>query len=879
MKTFAFLFSGLFFFSVSFSQNNNVEIQKNNRFEKVINSQWTFNYFSGAGENKGYESPGFDDSRWIAISIPHTWSTFETTGELHPFIRNASENDNPYWWTGWGWYRKHFSIKKEFSDRKIFIEFEGVQKYCKVWINGRFLGDHKGGYGSFDFDITQFVRLGEDNVIAVAVNNRPRDEFGGIPPVSPVNFDVYGGVYRDVVIVLKDRLFIPMQGSAIHEGGTYITTPHVTAKEGTIRIQTWVKNDNPQKKSCSLNTIIYDASDKSVQSMKSEAVIEPGQVFKFDQTLKPVRNPHLWAAENPYQYKVISQVSDGKTLTDAITSSFGFRWFSWSSKEKCLYLNGKKVLFRGGTRYQDFPWLGDAIPKWITLMDFNDISQNLKYNFVNTGDYPNDKYVYNLTDNSGIIAQEEYPGIDEKEISISVLEQQIKEMVRRDRNHPSIIFWNIDNDQNRISLSRVLMSEDSTRLLMPGMNKSDENLYADNGANIEFMNAPLLHINPNGFEDPYRMHKDGDTGNKGKPAKIVLTASQEKITADRGSVVIFKADIVDNQGNHVPGVDNTIKWNLTGPGTLVGPAMYESDKNKRHEMEGTWYLDMPVSNIIRSTGKPGKIHLSVSASGLTSGSIDITAEEKLTDNSIITEPVLRDEGRIPVTRILLKVNRLDDLPREIKAESADLNLGSSDKSGYKRLIREFILKSNPSIDSSLIEFKTLTELLAFQLFNSNGHLNSDDYNFNADHYNNCRLISGYINSTKLPPLFKDGLKKYYSDAIIIKGNEKNAGEEMNWLNWIPSGGTVVVVQDENTNTSLKGGVISRKSGLPDVIAAVYPQFLNFSQDARDRALLFIGKANPYVRQEVVEENGKQTITYTAEKGQPILIPLLKFISE
>jgi hypothetical protein len=880
MKTFTFLFTGLFFFSISLAQTNSGDYLKSNRIEKIINSQWTFNYFSGAGENKGYESAGFDDSRWIAVSIPHTWSTFETTGELHPFIRNASEDDNPYWWAGWGWYRKHFSVKKEYSDKKIFIQFEGVQKYCKVWINGRFLGDHKGGYGSFDFDITQFVRLGEDNVIAVAVNNRQKDDFGGIPPVSPVNFDVYGGIYRDVVLVVKDRLYIPMQGSSTHEGGTFVTTPRVTAKEGIVRVQTWVKNDNPQKKTCSLVTIISDATGKTLQSLKSETVIDPGQVFKFDQTFKPVRNPHLWSVDDPYLYKVISQVSDSKTLNDAISGTFGFRWYSWNNNENCLYLNGKKVALHGGIRYQDFPWLGDAIPKWITLMDYNDISQNLKYNFILAGNYPNDKYVYDITDKAGIIVQEEYPGIDEKGISIPVRDQQIVEMVRRDRNHPSIIFWNAGNDKNLNTGSKILMSEDSTRILMPGiLKKPDEVLYADNGANLEFPNSPLLHVNPDGYYDPYRIPRETVSASNEKPARIILTASHESIPADRSSVVIVKADIVDYKGNHVPGVNNTIKWNLSGPATLVGPAIYETDKNKHHEMEGTWYIDMPVSNILRSTGKPGKIHLSVSASGLTSGSIDITAEEAISDNSIISEPVLRDEGRIPVTKILLKVNRLDDLPREIKAASTELNLGSSDKSGYKKMIREYIVKENPSIDTLSVEFKTLTDLLAFQLLNSNGHLNTDDYNFNADHYNNCRLISGYINATKLPPLFKDGLKKYYSDAIIIKGNEKNAGDEMNWLNWIPSGGTVVFVPDENSDVTLKGAIISKKSGLADVIASVYPQFPNFSQEAKERALLFIGKANPYVHQEIIEQNGKQTISYTAEKGQPILVPLLKFISE
>jgi hypothetical protein len=887
MKTLVLLLSGLFFFSISFSQKNAVENQKSNRIEKVINSQWTFNYFSAATENKGYESFGFDDSRWVAISIPHTWSTYETTGELHPFIRNTSENDNPYWWLGWGWYRKHFSIKKEFSDRKIFIEFEGVQKYCKVWINGKYLGDHKGGYGSFDFDISQYVRLGEDNVIAVAVNNRQKDDFGGIPPVSSANFDSYGGIYRDVVLVLKDRLFIPMQGSASHEGGTYITTPQVSEKEGMVRVQTWVKNEYPQKKTCTLLTSISDASDKIVQVLSSESVIGPGQVYKFDQTFKPIKKPRLWSRDNPYLYKVTSQVMDGKILTDLLSSPLGFRWFTWNSKENCLYVNGKKMLMHGGKRYQDFPWLGDAVPKWLTLMDLNDISENLKYNFLQTGNYPNDKYVYDLTDKSGIIVQEENPGIDDKDISASVQEQQIREMVRRDRNHPSIFLWNTGNDPKRTA-SNFLKTEDSTRILMTSLLKNPvEDLYADHGADNGFVNSPLLHVDANGYEDPYRVPKTAKSVKVTKtefltseqPAKIKLTVSQDKIQADRGSVVIVKADIVDSKGNHVPGVDNTIKWTLTGPATLVGPAIYESDKNKHHESEGTWYLDMPVSNIVRSIGKGGKIHLSVSSSGLSSGSLDITAEEVMPDNSVITEPPLRDEGRIPVTKILLKVNRLDDVPREIKSTSGELNLGISDKSGYKKLIREFIVKDNPSIDTSLIEFRTLTDLLAFQLLNSNGHLNSDDYNFNADHYNNCRLISGYINSTKLPPLFKDGLKKYYSDAIIIKGNEKNAGEEMNWLNWIPSGGTVVVVPDDKTNVTLKGAIISKKSGLPDVIAAVYPQFGNFSQEARDRALLFIGKANPYVHQEIVEENGKQSIVYSAEKGKPILIPLLKFISE
>jgi hypothetical protein len=202
------------------------------------------------------------------------------------------------------------------------------------------------------------------------------------------------------------------------------------------------------------------------------------------------------------------------------------------------------------------------------------------------------------------------------------------------------------------------------------------------------------------------------------------------------------------------------------------------------------------------------------------------------------------------------------------------------------MLRDYILKNNPVLDTTTIEFRTLNDLFGTQLLNSGGHLTANDYNFNLDHYNNCRLICSYIYSTKLPSLFKEGLKKYYSDAIINKGSEKNAGEEMNWLNWIPSGGTVVIVQSEKPGANLKGVILTDNTGLAEIISAVYPQFVKFSQEAKERALIFVSKMNPYVHatslsdQSQEGDNAKQTsVSYTAEKGQPILIPLLKFISE
>ena len=187
-----------------------------------------------------------------------------------PFTKSPGETGETFWWTGWGWYRKHFSITADLTDRKLFLEFEGVQKYCKVWINGKYAGDHKGGSGSFDFDITALVNPAGDNLIAVAVSYLQKDEFM-IHPVSEGRLNASCGIYRNVRLVLKNKLFIPMQGSAIHEGGTFITTSTAPGKESAVNIKTWVKNDYSQTINCALQTTITDRNNQAVQGYKNRS--------------------------------------------------------------------------------------------------------------------------------------------------------------------------------------------------------------------------------------------------------------------------------------------------------------------------------------------------------------------------------------------------------------------------------------------------------------------------------------------------------------------------------------------------------------------------------------------------------------------------------
>ncbi|MCE5345137.1 MAG: beta galactosidase jelly roll domain-containing protein [Bacteroidales bacterium] len=735
MKIIFFLLLTFLYGAVSNGQKQPTANQKNCTIEKVINSQWTFNYIPDEKADKGYESPEYSDSRWLAVSLPHTWNTYETTGEFLNSGKSPEDNDNSYWWRGWGWYRKHFSVNPGYSGRKVTLEFDKVQEYCKVWLNGKYLGDNKGQQGSFGFDISGFLNPGGDNLIAVAINNSHGSELDS-SEADESNSGIYSGLGSDVTLVLRNKLFIPEQSRTKHEGGVTATATQVSKKEAVARIQTWVKNDNKEKKSCTLQTTISDAEDKTVQVIKSIADIAPGQLYRFDQTSKPIKKPHLWSNEDPFVYKLYTEVIDGNEIADAYTSSSGLKISLSADLAETLTAAKQK-------------------------------------------DGPEDVFIKNL-------------------------------------NRSSVI--------NR-------------------------------------------HGNPSG-----------------EPARIVLTSSLQKISADRGSVAIITAEVTDSKGNFVTGANNTVKWAVSGPATLAGPSVFESCTVNSAGIKG--YLSMPVSNVIRSTGKPGTIHVAVFASGLASGSVDIVAEEVKQDNSVIIEPALVGEGRKPVVRKIPSISRLDETPQEIKMTSDNISLSSPDRSGYAQLIRDYIIKNNSSVDTSIVEFKTIIDLFASYLVNNNGHIIVDDYNYNVGNYNNCRLISAYINSTKLPPAYKEGLRKHYSDIIITKGNDRDAGDEMNWLNWIPSGGTVIISQPNGSASTVKGTMVTTKNQLTDIIAVVHPEFVNFSDDAKERALIFINKMNPYVHASAITENStegdkknKSKVIYLAEEGETILIPLFKFIAE
>lgn len=1004
------------------------------RIIKTINRDWTFNYFPSGTENLSPKEVDFKDSAWTAIALPHTWMTYETTGDLHPYIQNASERDDPYWWNGWGWYRKRFSLSNQLKSNKIFLEFDGVQKYCKVYINGVLLGDHKGGYTSFSFDITPHVEFDAENVLCVQVSNRRDDKFGGIPPMTAGNFNVYGGIYRDVRLVVKDMLHIPYQGCYKQEGGTFITTPEVDSLHGVVNVKTFVRNDSPEPKKCVLKTIIVDSAMNVVTILQTTAQIKPNTMHEFNQTSEPIAHPKLWSPESPYLYRVYSEVWEDETITDCYLSPLGFRWFWWDYQENRLYVNGEKIHIHGTNRHQEYPWLGDAIPKWITGMDMQDIRYNLAHNFMRTAHYPHDSYVYDLTDQYGIITAEEAPNIKHIDFDEKVQEQNVREMIRRDRNHPSIFFWSMGNETSDAADSKWAWEEDTTRIIhqrkaeeygdyvthdhtnldMENLlrvtvrgwynrdvkdlqpQNSDENpksgqhagteewqhkmarvqdasirgridgnivawLYEDHGCDREYKDAPLKHINYKGWVDNYRIPKymyylwqanyarepmvfihphfwreqylgqkkniqvdsncdevelfvndvsqgtmnpsrenfftveftdvpieqgtilavarKGDEEIRrsirmaGEPAKIILSTEQHTMTADRAGIAIVKADVVDSEGGAVPGFTKPLHWSVEGPGKLVGSPVYETDIDKKLEMEGSGYIDTPVCNVIRSTNEAGQIKVRVSSPGLEPGEIVIkTAIPKTDETALISEPRLDDGNRFAVMRDFSFVEIVEYV-EEIK-QIKENHIIQGD---YQKGIKKFINQKNAEINPKTIEYRMLIDRMTGYLKKMNGDLIADDYNFIVRSYNDARMLNRVIDAKNFHPDYRDALKSYYATEIILKSRTVDVQKEKGLIESISR--TIKIIRMKRPQNKKQSPKVKYQNTqhyyqviadeLETAISLLDPALKNLSNQQQQHILELIDRINPHVYMQ-----GQKMVF---DENEPIAIPSKEYL--
>ncbi|MBE9509385.1 MAG: DUF4982 domain-containing protein [Bacteroidetes bacterium] len=535
-----------------------------------INRNWTFNYFPIEQFEVSLSESDFDDSKWPAVAIPHSWHNYETTHQEHPFILNASETrktyfgeeagmgDVSYWWRGWGWYRKKFSFQKPpISTKRVFIEFEGVMKYCRVYLNNKYLGEHKGGFNAFYFDITDYILPNKENVLVVAVRNKLNDEFH-IPPMYSGNQTHSGGIFRDVRIVIKNDVYIPFQGSAEHEGGLLITIPKLSKEKADVFVKTWVKNDKSDIQEIILKNTMLDTDGKILLEKEVSVKVQPGENHCFQQMFTYVRNPKLWSPEDPNLYKVSSEVFVNNKLSDHYESTFGFRTFAWDYEKNIGILNGKPIHIHGTNRTQCFPWLNNAIPEWIDVMDIRDIKFGQAHNFIRPNIHPNNPLIHDLFDQWGMLVNMGAPMIKDIDFDEAVQEQMIREAVRRNRNRPSIVFYSTGNETNDGANSKWIYEEDSTRIIHGRWVRNGQGDFVTHDhTNMDMEN--LLRVTVRGWthdeiysENPKNGQHAGNEEWQHKMARVEGGSQRGRIDMPNGNMWMYCDDGADRVYKNCP---------------------------------------------------------------------------------------------------------------------------------------------------------------------------------------------------------------------------------------------------------------------------------------------------------------------------------------
>jgi beta-galactosidase len=336
---------------------------------------------------------------------------------------------------GTGWYRKEFKLPGSVQGKRVFIEFDGVYMDSDVWLNGVHLGNRPYGYSSFQYELTPYLKFGnENNVLAVRARVQQ--------PCS--RWYSGAGIYRHVRLTVTDPVHIA-------QWGTYVTTPEVSANEATVRVQTKIRNQSASAQHVTLETIIVDDAGHEVARISSVQSVAADSDSAFEQSLK-VSNPALWSLGDPALYHAKSTVRVNGNIVDLNDTPFGFRTFEFTL-DKGFFLNGKHVAIQGVCDHHDLGSLGAAVNKRAIERQL-EILKSMGCNAIRTSHNPPDPELLDLCDRMGFLVMDE--AFDEWKQSKTTngygrffdewSERDLKDMIHRDRNHPSIILWSIGNE-------------------------------------------------------------------------------------------------------------------------------------------------------------------------------------------------------------------------------------------------------------------------------------------------------------------------------------------------------------------------------------------------------------------------------------------------
>ncbi len=400
------------------------------RSEIPFSSNWKFS----KGDVQGASRTEFNDSGWETVCLPHTWNNLD-----------GQDGGNDYY-RGPAWYRKAFELPERYEARRIFVRFGAAGFVADVFVNGRFVGEHKGGFAAFVFNITGFLNFGGTNVIAVKVDNTSPDksqEFQ-IPPIS-ADFTMDGGLYRKVNLIVTDPVHISLTDYA--SPGVFIMQKKVTDNLADLLVTTVLRNDTQTPADVVVRSAIYDREGKIVRQTDGKSKIEPDSDNRIIQEMR-IDNPHLWNGRiDPYLYRAVVSVYNGNDLVDRVEQPLGLRYYR-VDPDSGFFLNGKPYELHGVALHEDKKDEGRAITDADRRLEMKDIL-DIGATMIRMSHYQYGQEMYRLCDKHGIVVWTEIPLVNQIVGSESFeqnAEQQLTELIRQNYNHPSVFFWGIFNE-------------------------------------------------------------------------------------------------------------------------------------------------------------------------------------------------------------------------------------------------------------------------------------------------------------------------------------------------------------------------------------------------------------------------------------------------
>ena len=376
----------------------------------------------------GTEQYEFDDHGYERVSVPHA------------NIITPHETFDPDMFRFVSWYRKHFRPDEGFRSKQVLIDFQGVMTVADVYLNGRLLGHHEGGYTPFTIDLTPALQFGAENVLAVRVDSREQKQ---VPPEGAdkmFGYYLFGGIQRDVVLRVVDPLHIER---------VYYTTVKI-GPQVEEEVQVTVTNTRPVSMSGTLAVHLLDSQGSEVAGTEIPGQLAPGETRNFRLSLDNLRGIQLWDVDHPNRYVIVAELRDASAVIDRLRTWIGFRTIRWDALTGQFILNGRPLKLRGMNRHQTFAYVGGSAPNRLQRRDARVLKYELGLNMMRSSHYPPDPEFLDECDRIGLLVMDEFPSwqfIGKSQQWQDNAVAAVRDMILRDRNHPSIILWGVRGNE------------------------------------------------------------------------------------------------------------------------------------------------------------------------------------------------------------------------------------------------------------------------------------------------------------------------------------------------------------------------------------------------------------------------------------------------